>query len=71
MADTGISDSEIREARERRENGGATVDELRVFAELKAATVHLRDAATAYKKAQERYQAALGAFNRHVAPESP
>lgn len=40
-----------------------------IVAELKAATVALRDAALAQRKAAERYQAALQAFNRHVAPE--
>lgn len=42
-----------------------------IVAELKAATVALRDAALAQRKAAERYQAALQAFNRHVAPEQP
>jgi hypothetical protein len=36
--------------------------------DLKEATVMLRDAELAQRRAQERYRAALGAFNRHVAP---
>ena len=36
---------------------------------LKSATVALRDAGLAVRAAQERYQAALQAFNRFVAPE--
>ncbi len=45
---------------------GALVDAA--TAELKAATIALRDAALAGKAAQARYQAALSAFNRAVAP---
>lgn len=37
--------------------------------ELEAATIALRDAALAGKAAQARYQAALQAFNRAVAPD--
>lgn len=39
------------------------------IAELEAATIALRDAALAGKAAQARYQAALQAFNRAVAPD--
>lgn len=41
----------------------------RAVAELEAATIALRDAALAGKAAQARYQAALQAFNRAVAPD--
>ncbi len=46
-----------------------SIEEERVIAELKEATVCLRDAEVARKAAIEAYQAALQAFNRLVAPE--
>jgi hypothetical protein len=45
-------------------------EDIRTFLELKSATLALRDEAIEYKRAQERYQMALAAFNRHVAPSA-
>ncbi len=46
-----------------------TADEDLCAAELKMATLMLRDTALAHRAAQERYQTALAQFNRTVAPD--